>query len=332
MRTGPCRGGAPDMPGGVALVSVLLVMVIASVLAASLIREQRMSTRATHGFLQRGQALQYALGGEEVARQILREDLEQAPESDHLLETWATPTLDFDFEEGEVDVSITDLQGKINVNGLSPENPGVEVARQRLTNLAGAVGADPSLVDQLQDWIDGDDGARPLGAEDFEYLGLEPPHRTADSLMADVSEVRFMPGLSLETYRRLGPALAALPEPKTHVNINTAGPLVIQSLVSGLGDDAAASLVERRDLGEGFESVTAFLQSPELAGLRVDEAGLGVQSAFFRIRVVARYQDRYSYLTSIVHRSPADGSLRVIQRNFSRNLVPPTSEGDPPGG
>jgi len=84
---------------------------------------------------------------------------------------------------------------------------------------------------------------------------------------------------------------------------------------------AADGLIERREEQEaGFETVEAFLQLPELAGLRVVNNGLGVQSSFFEIRTIARYQERFSYLTSILHRNPLDGSIQVISRDFSKNF------------
>ena len=47
---------------GVALVTVLLVVAIATVMAVSMVQEQQGSIHITRGFLSRGQAGQYALG------------------------------------------------------------------------------------------------------------------------------------------------------------------------------------------------------------------------------------------------------------------------------
>ena len=46
---------------GVALVTVLLVVAIATVMAVSMVQEQQGSIHITRGFLSRGQAGQYAL-------------------------------------------------------------------------------------------------------------------------------------------------------------------------------------------------------------------------------------------------------------------------------
>jgi general secretion pathway protein K len=112
------------------------------------------------------------------------------------------------------------------------------------------------------------------------------------------------------------------------LNINTASALVLQSISAGLGVETAELLVAQREELQGFESVLEFLQSPELAGLGISGDGLGVQSAFFEVRVKARFRERFAYLTSIVQRSPIDGSMRVIYRNSSKKIIPVVDESD----
>ena len=70
------------------------------------------------------------------------------------------------------------------------------------------------------------------------------------------------------------------------------------------------------------DAVDQFLQDPAFAGLNINGSGLGVQSMFFQVSVKARYLDRFAYLTSVVQRDPADGSMRVIYRDLSRKITP----------
>ena len=339
------RIASKQSQAGVALVSVLLVVVIATLMAVVMLREQNAAIQVTRSFLHRGQAMQYALGGEELARQILHADFALGTGRDHLAEEWAHPELHYEFgvadfgqaedealEDGEVRIVITDLQGLLNLGALVPENPAAPAIRQRIVNLAALVGGAPAILDQLEDWTDEDDGLRPLGAEDNEYLGLDLPYRAANAPLVDASELRLMPAMELKTWQRFRAAVTVLPEPATNININTATPLVIQSLVPNISYQAAETLAIRRNEQEGFASVQAFLQAPELAGTGLDETGLGVQSAFFEVKVVARYQGRFSYLTSLVQRNPVDGRMRVIQRDFSRILVVPKAEESPVAG
>ena len=350
----------PQAHQGVALVSMLLIVAIATIIGVAMIQDQQADIQMTRSFLTRGQALQYALGGEEVARQILWDDFfkegnaengrpasdsargvdatdEQATSRrDHLAELWANPELHYEFDQGEVRLRISDLQGRININSLT--GPGRPIARRWLSNLINVVAQDADfnvgLVDQLQDWLDTDDEAAPLGAEDHTYLGLNPPYRTAGAPFSSSSELRLLAGFQAtgslfqkppaagepDAARLLLRNIAALPVPGTTLNVNTAGPWVYQSLSAELSFEAAEALILQRDEAGGFESVTEFLQLPELAGLGLSDAGLGVQSSFFEVRVIARYQNKYSYLTSIIHRSARDGALRVIQRDLSRDF------------
>ena len=306
---------------GVALVSILLIVAIATIMAVTMVREQQSAIQAARGYLARGQAIQYALGGEELARQILYEDFAEGTGRDYLAEVWADPELQFEFEAGQVNLTITDLQGLINLNSLSEANPGRELSRQRLVNLLLTASIDQSLVDRLEDWIDTDTGNRPAGAEDFDYLALDPPYRTSNQPLASVTELQLM-GLPAEQSAQLLPWVAALPTPEAPLNVNTAPPGVLLSLSPSLTFAVAESLAMARDEQEGFETVDAFLQAPELAGLGIQGDGLGVQSSFFEVRVIARYQDKFSYLTSIVHRNSVDGSLQVLSRSFARSFRP----------
>ncbi len=307
---------------GVALVSVLLVVVIATVLTAAMVAEQKASIQQAHSFLERGQAMQYALGGEELARQILWEDSEERRGRDHLGETWASPDLHYEFEEGEINLVIRDLQGRLNINGLHGDNKNNLIVRQRLSNLVGALVSEASIVDKMADWIDADNNNSPLGAEDFSYMGLDTPYRSAGTKMGDISEVGLLFDVPVNLYSALAPMLTALPEVTLTLNINTASPEVLQSLAPGLTLQAAENIALRREEEEGFETVADFLQSPELAGLGVPETGLGVQSGFFEVQIIARYRDRFSYLTTVVQRDLNDGNMRVIRRSFAKNISP----------
>lgn len=313
---------------GVALVSVLLVVAMATVMAVSMITEQQSTIETTRGFLSRGQARQYALGGEELARQILAEDLIEGEPVDALHEAWASDELYFDFEDGEVNLTITDLQGRINLNNLAAGGSQA-IALQQLSNLLAAQGMDVANTDRIIDWIDEDEGSRPAGAEDYDYLVFDPPYRAANRPISDISELNLL-ALPQEQISLISEHLTALPETDVTLNVNTATPAVLQSLSPRLTVDAAQTLIERSLEQEGFRTVQAFLQAPELAGLGVQANGLGVQSAFFEVQVIARYQDRFSYLTTVIHRNATDGSMRVLQRDFSRqfSLAPANAVSD----
>ena len=68
------------------------------------------------------------------------------------------------------------------------------------------------FAERLIDWLDDNqEVSGSYGAEDNQYLLLEPPYRAANRPMQDVSELRLLLELSERDYRRLLPHVSALP-------------------------------------------------------------------------------------------------------------------------
>ena len=359
-----------SFPGqqGVALISILLVVVIATVLGVKMTTEQHFSINRARNYFDQGKIRQYTLGGEELARQLLHKDFAEHPEKDLLSEAWASRELVFEFEEGEIELQIDDLQGRFNLNSLvspaiestgeigsgiddnneddvvndttNPANdeeqgssngqdrPGqstdaANLAMTRFRALLNQQGLDPVFADRIRDWIDNNQDVTQLGAEDFDYLGLERPYRTSDSPMADLSELRLILDIDPATFAALEPLVTTLPVQVNLVNVNTAPGGVLQAIVgSGLTPEAAEAMALQRDESEGYDSVQSFLQADSLAGQGVSPDGLSVQSSFFKVSVRARIGDRFGYLSSVIQRNPTDGSMRVIYRDSSKKIYP----------
>ena len=146
--------------------------------------------------------------------------------------------------------------------------------------------------------------------------------------MVDNSELRLLLELEYDDYMKLIPFISTLPDTEAILNINTATPQVLQSLSSKMSLEAAQQLADTRAEQEGFDSVSEFLQAPEVAGLGLTNQGLGVQSVFFEVKVTARYQERFSYLTSIIQRDLLDGTTKVIYRNSSKKILPVVENDD----
>jgi len=337
---------------GVALISILLIVVIATVLGAAMTTEQNFSINRARVSFDQSIVKQYALGGEELARQILRQDFIDSPEVDHLGEQWAVPGDVFEFEDGEIELQIIDLQSRMNVNGLASteannngqngsENSQLDDStngslngspnsstqdndtKARLIRLFTQQGAEDRHVHNLKDWIDADDANDGLGAEDYAYLGLDKPYRTAGQLIGDISELRLLLEMEPQQFQLIAPYLVALPDVQIEVNVNTASAGVLQALLPGTDLGTLESLVADRDGGQPFESTSAFLVQ---AGVQGVLNGITVRSEFFRVSIKARYQDRFGYLTSIIQRDGTDGSMRVIYRDQSKKILPKVTE------
>lgn len=310
---------------GVALITIMLVVVIATVLGVSMTTEQHFAINRARTFFDQGIVHQYALGGEELARQILHQDFIDEPSIDHKGENWAATDLRFDFDQGEVEVLIEDLQSRFNLNSLLKEGGEGRLAKDRLTSLMSEQGLDGTYVDRVLDWIDQNNSVSSLGAEDYDYLGLERPYRTANVPMVDISELRLILEMDAEKFGQLLPFVTAIADPNTQININTISPQVLVAIAPGLSLSAAESIVTDRDANGGFQSLNELTGNSNLgaeAAKNIKTTSLSVQSSFFQVSVRARFQDRYGYLTSIIQRDPTDGTLRVIYRDQGKKVRP----------
>jgi len=306
---------------GAALMIVLLVVTIATVLSVAIAKNQFRAIATGSNQLDRLQAYFYARGGEEYARQLLHKDFIDRPGQDDLSEPWAAPDLRFEFEFGEVEIVIEDLQGLFNLNEFVVGQKANTVLQQKLSLMTAQIGLDPSWLDELRDFTDLDGETSPAGAEDYFYLGLEKPYRTSGQPLYDLSEIRLLRSMTDDGFNRLRSVMSVLPAAVAPLNVNTASPLVLQAMATDLTLDQAQSLTETRLTLEGFESVQQFLQQPELAGLSLKPDGLGVQSNFFQAKIRARYGEQIVFLTSLLFRDGSTGELTVYQRKNNERFT-----------
>lgn len=112
---------------GVALITVLLIVFLASVTATGLAALQQRAIRRSTVLLHQQQARLYTLGAEQWALVILTRDRQQN-ETDHPRETWATPPATLPVESGALTSQIRDLQGCFNLNNLWQPDPSQSAA------------------------------------------------------------------------------------------------------------------------------------------------------------------------------------------------------------
>ena len=306
---------------GVVLLSVLLIVALLSALAV------RMTTR--HGLIvaQASQVsgadvtLNYALGAEAFARQLLYRDFEQEQRqqasSDHFGDAWAQPLQPFELEEYEsafLELQLRDLGGCFNLNSLASQE--ANERKQLLQNMLNYLGLSITIADLWLDWVDADDAVTGAGAEDSEYLLADIPYRSANNLAADPSELKLLRGVDPEQINQLLPYVCTLPTTELLININTAPAAVLASLNPEFPQQQLAALTGGDRRYDGLEE--AQNEYPALV------AGAGftdVKSKYFELLARVQIDDNLTELAAVLWRSDTDGQLRTISRDLSRNFV-----------
>ncbi len=318
---------------GIALITALLVVALATTAAVAMVSRQQIEIRRTGNLLDGEQAMLYVFGVEDWAGQILRDDRKKNAH-DHLGEDWASVLPPLPIEGGQLSGYVEDLQGRFNLNNLLDANGQASPADVgQFRELLAVAGVNLELADALVDWLDADlDATVPAGAEDPAYLGLELPYRAANRPMRQVSELRLVAGFNdplppdlqtpkeclanpsqppRTTYEALEACITVLPQ-RTAINVNTAPIPVLMSLSAGLSAQDAQSL---RDGGStnGYDDINTFLQHPVLAGRAVNAGAVTVASDHFAVSAEVTVGRVTTRMRSLLWRDQ-NGSTRVVER------------------
>lgn len=300
---------------GVALITAVVLVAIATVLAARIGTEAALDLRRTAGLAALNQGWQVALGAEAWAAQILSDDLADS-QRDDFSEDWARPVPPLPIDGGTIEGVVEDMQARFNLNNLlKPDGTIDDVNVERLGRLLVRVGVDPRWAGTLADWLDSDTVDRfPDGAEDGVYSGQVPPYRTANGPITTTTELMALPGFSLEDFTRIRPHVAALPV-GTQINVCTATAEVLAALVKGGTDfgDAEALLRNRRDgCFPRLDDLRAGVEDAEFAAL---QASLSENTHWFRITTVVSIGTSQLTLYSLLERNNAGGVRAVARSN-----------------
>ncbi|MCW8900670.1 MAG: type II secretion system minor pseudopilin GspK [Gammaproteobacteria bacterium] len=296
---------------GIALITVMLILALATILAVSMSSRQQLDIHRSANILNLEQAYQYILGAEAWGKQILTRD-SQDNKVDSLNDDWATILPALPIEGGKMTGRIEDLQARFNINNLvqngKTQKLYVDRFKRLLRNLE--LNEDISLV--IIDWLDADEETGFSGAEDNEYLNLSPAYRTANQAMHDVSELLLVKNIDFATYEKLRPFVCVL-QSETAINVNTASAEVLSSIVKDLSLEDAKSLVEDRNK-ETYEKVDDFIQHPLLKQKKVEKDGLSVSTQYFQLSSTTQIERVNVEYLSVLYRDN-EGRVNILSRN-----------------
>ncbi|MNJ23540.1 General secretion pathway protein K [compost metagenome] len=283
---------------GVALISVLLVMSLALLITAGMLRSHRLVVQSSAQQLHQLQLRQLSLAGEAWALQLLRNLGREDDTNVHQGQAWALAIPTFAHEHGDIQVSVEDLAGRFNLNSLFRGGQVDQMTLDRWVRLLEYLQIASLDVDTLR-------AAVPAGG------------------LSDLSQLRVVPGIDARVLHRLQPWVALLPLDAS-LNINTA-PVPVLMTLEGITPTLAERLVKQRP-AQGYASAQAFSEQPLLNGLGVASHGLGVDSRWFRITVQVALGQRQLHLVTDVERDLKHHQVNILQR---RLLAPLISEPTP---
>lgn len=265
---------------GAALLSVLLLVSVMAVIAATALDRLTLATRIAGSAATVDQGRAYAFAAEEIALRRVADLVGRDRAKLTLAGDWLGRDFTLPLPNGQGTARLADANNCFNLNSLvaetvpgrSSQRPGATGQFAELMILLG-INADEArmVAGAAADWIDSDSIEGPLGAEDGVYRSLPGSYLPANRKMVDISELRAVRGVTPKIYTRLKPWICALPvaEP-VRLNVNTLSPqqapLVAMLMPGQLGLADARAALAGRPAG-GYGSSVRFWQSGSLARL-----------------------------------------------------------------
>jgi len=302
---------------GVALITAIVVVAIATVLAVRIGTRAALDLRRTAGLVALDQGWHVALGAEAWAIEVLKDDYEDSQGIDHLGEAWAQPLPPLPVDGGEVRGALEDMQGRFNLNNLVNRDREVNQAEvDRFRRLLVMAGAQPRWASLMADWIDENSMTEPEGAEDGTYMAQNPPYRTANGLVATTTEMMALPGMTRDEFERIRPYVAALPA-GTAINLCTAKAPVLAALSEGgaeFGNDELLAANRKEGCYPTKEFLPSLIGSEQANDLIAAEA-VSESSDWFRAVTAVRIGTSEFTLYSLINRNESGTAIRTVLRS-----------------
>jgi len=297
---------------GTALVTALLIVALASVIATAMLKQQHVDIRRAENMVNGDQVVLYLRAGENWVKQILTDDL-LTGKIDSRNDNWAKIDKSIQIENGTIQINVDDLQGRFNLNNLlDKEGLPSKKDMERFRHLLAVLELDTELVQPVIDWMDADVNiSLPTGAEDQEYLALKQAYRAANAAFVSTSELMLVKGFTRPVFDKLSPFISALPD-RIDINVNTVSIPVVAAILHTSLIDAEATINNRPALG--YQDITEFRGEQALTGKKVD--GVGVTSQFFKTQVIVQLGRYNASQTSVIARDNKGTVLpQVLQRS-----------------
>ncbi|WP_422060393.1 type II secretion system minor pseudopilin GspK [Sphingopyxis sp.] len=265
---------------GAALLTVLLLVAVMAVIAATALDRLMLATRIAGSAATVDQGRAYTFAAEQIALRRVSSLVSRDKARLTLDGGWLGRDFTLPLPGGQGRARLTDANNCFNLNSLVAEvTPGTFSPRSGATGQFAAlmklIGINDGQAQQIAgataDWIDSDSNDGPLGAEDNVYRGMQASYLAANRKMADISELRAVRGVTPKIYAQLKPWICVLPVAvPVRLNINTLtpeqAPLIAMLMPGKITIADARAALAARPAG-GYGSSVRFWEGRAFEGL-----------------------------------------------------------------
>jgi len=293
---------------GTAIIVALFIVALIATAAIAMIQRLQIDLRKTELIIRSDQAYLYNQGSLAWAKETLNQAWKRHKSNQVIdgISPISYPTA----KEGPYTISgsLIDIQGRFNLNNLT--DPQYHVVFSRLIQVVSPnidQATSMEMIKAIVDWITPGLKETPFDAY---YLKLNPAYHAAHNLMASVSELLLVKGITPDLFNKLEPYITALPTP-TQININNAPIPVLMSLSPTVQFDTAKQIAA---LGKRapFSDPQKFLALDIVKNNQIPPGIITVTSNYFLLTTNVTVDQQKMTINTLLNRVAKETQSRVL--------------------
>jgi len=306
-----------DSQRGVALLTILLLVVSITVVAGAMLASQKIAIRRSGLLFDQNQLLQDINAGQQLAVTLIRADA-KLNDTDSEQDIWAQPIPPYTLGGHSIGIELRDEGSRFIINNLYHDGAVDTAALAVFQRLLTQLNLEPDIAIALLDYQDADSEVYQDGGDES-VVYAQQSNRGADTALPNqallsIDQLAEVKGVDAQVLATLRPYITAVPY-YLPININTARPVLLAALVEGASSQQMQSIVELR-AKQAFGSVDDVWQLPVLSSIKAEERRaltplLAVDSRAFMALITASDnadsgQVRQRFATTIISKTTAD--------------------------
>ena len=279
---------------GVALLTILLLVVSITVVAGAMLASQKIAIRQSGLLFEQDQLLQDVQAGGQLATAIISSD-SKLNDTDSLEDIWAQPIPPYPLNNHLITVEIYDEAGRFNLNNLYHDGEVDVNALAAFKRLLKQLGLEERLATAILDWQDPDSTVYEDSAQESAIYQSTVASGTGAADLPNqpffsVEQLASVEGMTAEGLALLRPFVSAVPY-YLPINVNTALPQVLAAIIENSTPEQMQALVGARE-SQSFADIESLWQVAPFSDLPDDARGsveglLAVDSQAFTALITA---------------------------------------------
>lgn len=257
-----------DSQRGVALLTVLLLVVSITVVAGAMLASQKIAIRRSGLLFNQDQLLQDIDAGQQLAITVIRAD-DKLNDTDSMQDIWAQPLPPYVLGLHTISTEIRDEAGRFNINNLYHDGEVDSAALAVFERLLTQLNLETDIAVAVLDWQDADNDVYKDGGDESTIYNQQGRTGINNALpnqpFVSIEQLQEVRGVSDEILATLRPYISAVPY-YLPINVNTASPVVLAALIDGVTAEQMQGLTGLRTQ-QVIASIDDLWQLPLLSGL-----------------------------------------------------------------